>query len=90
MTDKITDIRPQVQAEMAGQGRINIPENGDPRDFTVPQLQQIIADGQHAVQQHLTTIPQMVLGLTNAAQQLGRMQMLLAIKLDEETPDESA
>lgn len=80
----IKDIRPEVQSEVT---RIDVPEDGNPADFTVDQLTQIVQDGQASVQAHLTEIPKMMIGLTNAASQLGSMRMLLAQKIEEGLQD---
>ena len=77
----IRDIRPEVAKATQPQA----PTEGDPRDFTVEQLQQIVQDGQNAVQAHLTAIPEMIMGLTNAAQQLGSMRVFLAQAIEQES-----
>lgn len=81
----ITDIRPAVAAE---RNRVEIPTDGDPRDFTVDQMQQVVQSGQANVQEYLTQIPNMLIALVNEAQNLGSMRMLLAQKMEQEANDD--
>lgn len=87
----ITDISGRVPGEKAKQAApavIEPPASGDPRDYTVEQLQAIVQQGQEAVQALLNATSENALNLVNASQQLGSMRMLLAIKLEEEANDE--